>query len=56
LENNRNYVVIRIAASELTDQKKMAQYFSRIAREVLGKNQAKALKEDQSWYQYPEYD
>ncbi|WLT40649.1 hypothetical protein NON20_25800 (plasmid) [Synechocystis sp. B12] len=48
-----DYEVFRIAASELWDQNIMAKHFSKIARTLLGKQQAKMLKTDQSWYKTP---
>jgi ATP-dependent helicase YprA (DUF1998 family) len=48
-----DYEVFRIAASELWDQNAMAKHFSKIARTLLDKQQAKVLKTDQTWYQTP---
>jgi hypothetical protein len=44
------YEVHRIAVSELTDYKKMAQYFSRIAKDLGDRQKAKQLKQNQDWF------
>jgi ATP-dependent helicase YprA (DUF1998 family) len=44
------YEVIAIAASELSDAGAMIGHLSRLARVLLGKEQARAIKEDTRWF------
>lgn len=47
---SKGFSVHRIAASELTDYKKMSIYFSRIAQDLGDKKKAKELKQSQDWF------
>lgn len=47
---SRGYDVVEIAASDLFDREQMRRHIARIARLVIGKERAKQLREDGSWY------
>ena len=46
----RHYWVIEIAASDLSDRKKMATHFHKLGRLLLSKDDARALKDDTGWF------
>jgi hypothetical protein len=46
----KGYHVIEIAASDLTDKEAMRRTFYKMGQILLGKQEAKALKEDLSWF------
>ncbi len=50
---SRDYEVLAIAASHLTDRDEMAGHFGRIARFLIGKERAKSVREDTSWFVVP---
>ena len=47
---NKGFDVIRIAASDLSDQDAMAVHFYRLGRALLGRDKAKAIRENRGWY------
>ena len=47
---SQGYEVIEIAASDLSDQDAMVGYLYRLGRALLGKDKAKALRENRGWY------
>ena len=47
---SRDYDVLAIAASHLTDKAQMASHFGRVARFLIGKEKAKEVRNDTSWY------
>jgi hypothetical protein len=47
----RGYLVIAIAATELDDQGAMTAHFRRLARHLIGKDKADALKADGGWFE-----
>jgi hypothetical protein len=47
----RDFEVVEIVASELNDIEAMRGYFTRIARILVGKQRAKEVREDTSWFQ-----
>ena len=47
---NRNYHVVEIAASDLHDQGAMTGHFYRLARVLLGKNEAKTIRDNPIWF------
>ncbi len=49
----RDYDVVEIAASELNDVEAMRGYIARIARILVGKQRARELREDTSWFDAP---
>jgi len=49
----RHYEVFEIAASDLWDQEKMRQHFFRLGRILLGKDQARDLRDTPAWYEEP---
>ena len=53
---SEGYEVIAIAASELGDAGAMAGHLSRLARMLLGKEQARAIKDDTRWFAGSEED
>lgn len=46
----RHYDVVEIAATDLFDREQMKRHVARIARFVVGKARARAVREDESWY------
>jgi hypothetical protein len=50
---SRHYEVFEIAASELHDRDAMKRHFFRLARVLMGKDKAKALREDPAWFVPP---
>lgn len=46
----RDYEVLAIAASHLSDRHEMANHFGRIARFLLGKEKARAVRSDTGWF------
>ncbi len=48
---NRDYVVVVIAATEIDDQDVLAGLMGRIARHLLGKESAAQIRQNRSWYQ-----
>lgn len=50
LLRNEGYEVIAVAASELADRGAMAMHLSRLARLLEGKERARAIKADTSWF------
>ena len=46
----RDYEVLAIAASHLTDRDEMARHFSFIARFLIGKDKARDVRDDTSWF------
>ena len=48
------YEVVEISATQLHDREAMVRHFSRIARILIGKDRAKGLRDDESWYQVPQ--
>ena len=44
------YEIIVIAASHLTDRAEMTNHFSRIARILIGKEKARSVRDDTSWF------
>jgi hypothetical protein len=51
---SKHYEVVEITATQLHDRVAMVQHFARIARILIGKERAKVLREDESWYGVPE--
>lgn len=49
----RYYEVFEIPASELQDRDAMARYFFRLARLLLGRDAARTLRDDPSWFEAP---
>jgi ATP-dependent helicase YprA (DUF1998 family) len=47
---SREYEVIEIAATDLYDRDQMTRHFARIARCIEGKDRARDIKKDTSWY------
>lgn len=47
---SRGYEVIEIPASDLDDRDAMARHFFRLARILMGREQARALRDDPSWF------
>jgi hypothetical protein len=47
---SRGYEVVEISASDLDDREAMARHFGRIAREIMGKEDAKRVREEPSWF------
>jgi hypothetical protein len=48
-----DYEVIEVAATQLHDRDAMVRHFHKIARILIGKDRAKSVKEDPSWYVEP---
>ena len=48
----RDFEVVEIVATELNDLDAMRGYFARIARILVGKQRAKEVREDISWFQH----
>lgn len=48
---SQHYEVIEITATQLSDRAAMIQHIARIARILIGKDQAKRLREDSSWFE-----
>jgi hypothetical protein len=46
-----HYEVVEITATQLLDRAAMVRHFARIARILIGKDRAKGLRDDESWYQ-----
>jgi hypothetical protein len=51
---SKHYEVVEIAATQLHDRGAMMQHFVRIARILIGKERAKVLRDDESWFAMPE--
>jgi hypothetical protein len=49
-----HYEVVEISATQLHDRPAMVSHLSRIARILIGKDTARRLREDESWYHMPE--
>ncbi|MDX9721909.1 MAG: DEAD/DEAH box helicase [Myxococcota bacterium] len=49
----RDYEVLAIAASHLTDRGEMANHFGRIARFLMGKEMARKVRDDTTWFVVP---
>ncbi len=47
---SRHYDVFEIPATELLDRDAMARHFYRLARLLMGKDKAKGLRKDPSWF------
>lgn len=56
LLRSRHFEVVEIAATDLFDQKQMTAHLARIARYIMGKEAAKNIKTDTSWYVEPSPD
>ena len=50
---NRGYEVIEITFGQLTDPGAMRQRFARIGRLLLGREEARRIQQDESWYEAP---
>jgi hypothetical protein len=46
-----HYEVVEISAAQLHDRAAMVKHLSRIARILIGKDRAKSLRDDESWYE-----
>lgn len=49
----RGYEVLEIAASDLYDRDKMARHFFRLGRTLLGKDRARAIRDQSDWFEPP---
>ena len=47
---SQGYEVLEIAASELWDKERMRQHFFRLGRLLLGREEARALRDDPDWF------
>lgn len=50
---SRGYEVIEIAATQLTDRAAMIRHFARIARNLIGRDRAREVRDDDSWFELP---
>ena len=51
---SKHYEVVEITATQLHDREAMVQHFKRIARILIGRDRAKAVQDDVSWYEIPQ--
>jgi hypothetical protein len=47
---SKHYEVVEITAAQLFDREAMVRHFHRIARILIGRDRAKVLREDSSWF------
>jgi len=45
------YDVLEIAATDLDDRGKMAQHFAKLARNLIGRDRAREIRDDASWFE-----
>ena len=49
--SNKDYLVLEIAASDLDDRDAMARHFYRLAIYLLGKPEARRIRDDKGWFE-----